>query len=182
MINSANTTTDIVTYDAFGNITSESNSSFGDRYKYTGREFDNETGLQSNRARYIDASTGRWTGEDPSGFAAGDVNLYRYVGNDPISRVDPSGLKADFLFFAETVGKVLLKEGPSRLNNVKTTDIYWPIKWVLPATITNDPVLKNGIIIQTVVNESGVDERVGNIVTVVHTQCQQLYYRGLASY
>jgi hypothetical protein len=31
-------------------------------------------------------------GADPLGFAAGDANLYRYVGNDPINDVDPSGL------------------------------------------------------------------------------------------
>jgi len=34
---------------------------------------------------------GRWMEEDPLGFEAGDVNLYRYVGNDPTSAVDPSG-------------------------------------------------------------------------------------------
>lgn len=33
-------------------------------------------------------------GADPLGFAAGDANLYRYVGNDPIDQVDPSGLMA----------------------------------------------------------------------------------------
>src|SRR5690606_11398044 len=29
---------------------------------------------------------------DPLGFAGGDVNLYRYVANNPLVRVDPSGL------------------------------------------------------------------------------------------
>jgi hypothetical protein len=32
-------------------------------------------------------------GADPLGFAAGDANLYRYVGNDPTGMVDPSGLE-----------------------------------------------------------------------------------------
>ena len=31
-------------------------------------------------------------GTDPLGFAAGDANLYRYVGNDPVDKSDPSGL------------------------------------------------------------------------------------------
>ncbi len=35
---------------------------------------------------------GRFFSTDPIGFAAGDVNLYRYVGNDPLNRTDPSGL------------------------------------------------------------------------------------------
>jgi RHS repeat-associated protein len=48
---------------------------------FTSREFDAETGLYYNRARYLDPTTGRWTTQDPFGFAAGDANLYRYVGN-----------------------------------------------------------------------------------------------------
>src|SRR5205085_3754204 len=44
------------------------------------------------RARYYDSQTGRWTSEDPLGFAAGDGNLYRYVGNDPTVRTDPTGM------------------------------------------------------------------------------------------
>lgn len=31
-------------------------------------------------------------GQDPLGFAAGDANLYRYVGNSPTNFTDPSGL------------------------------------------------------------------------------------------
>jgi hypothetical protein len=39
-----------------------------------------------------DATIGRWTSEDPIGFAAGDANLYRYVHNGPTNATDPSGL------------------------------------------------------------------------------------------
>jgi hypothetical protein len=38
-----------------------------------------------------DPSVGRWLEKDPVGFAAGDANLYRYAGNDPVNRADPSG-------------------------------------------------------------------------------------------
>jgi hypothetical protein len=41
-----------------------------------------------------DPTIGRWTTEDPIGFRAADANLYRYVGNDPTNRTDPSGLFA----------------------------------------------------------------------------------------
>jgi RHS repeat-associated protein len=71
------TVRDHLDYDGFGNILTETNSAFGDVYKYTGREFDSETGLQYNRARYYDPRVGRWTSQDPIRFSAGDSNLYR---------------------------------------------------------------------------------------------------------
>src|SRR5208283_5277438 len=43
----------------------------------------------------LDPSIGRWTSEDPLGFAAGDTNLYRYVGNGPTDGTDPTGLLPD---------------------------------------------------------------------------------------
>jgi hypothetical protein len=48
--------------------------------------------LQYNRARWFDPAVGRWISEDPIGFKAGDTNISRYVGNDPIHWIDPSGL------------------------------------------------------------------------------------------
>jgi RHS repeat-associated protein len=53
------------------------------------------TGLRYHRARYFDAAIDRWTQQDPIGFAAGDANLYRYVGNRPTGNIDPTGLYAD---------------------------------------------------------------------------------------
>lgn len=40
----------------------------------------------------FDPAIGRWISEDPIEFEAGDENLNRYVGNDPINKTDPSGL------------------------------------------------------------------------------------------
>jgi hypothetical protein len=45
-----------------------------------------------------DPRIGRWTGEDPVGFRAGDPNLLRYVGNDPTNATDPSGLTLKRVF------------------------------------------------------------------------------------
>ena len=77
-------------YDSFGNVTSGDTSKT--RYLFTSREFDTATKLQYNRARYYDAAVGRWISEDPLGFAAGDANVGRYVGNATVDFIDPSGL------------------------------------------------------------------------------------------
>ena len=63
-------------------------------YRYTGREYDTETGLHHYRARAYDAATGRFLQEDPIWFAAGDLNVYRYTWNNPANWTDPSGMTA----------------------------------------------------------------------------------------
>jgi RHS repeat-associated protein len=67
------------------------NPLFDNPILFASREFDAETGLYYHRARYLAPTTGRWTTPDPLGFAAGDANLYRYVGNRATLAIDPSG-------------------------------------------------------------------------------------------
>lgn len=60
------------------------------RYRYTGKERDEETGFYYHGARYYAAWLGRWTSADPRGLADG-VNRYAYVRNRPVYLHDPSG-------------------------------------------------------------------------------------------
>jgi len=60
------------------------------RYRYTGKERDQESGLYHNGVRYYAPWLGRWTSCDPIGTETG-VNLYRYVSNNPIIKQDPTG-------------------------------------------------------------------------------------------
>ena len=78
-------------YDSFGNLTS-STGTLANNFRYTGREFDSETGLYYYRARYYDPEVGRFMSEDPIGFSGG-INFYRYVSNNPINFIDPFGLE-----------------------------------------------------------------------------------------
>ncbi len=78
------------TYDALGKLTA-STGTLTNPFQYTAREFDSETGLFFNRARYYDTGVGRFISEDPSGFA-GDRNFYPYTANNPVLYIDPSGL------------------------------------------------------------------------------------------
>jgi RHS repeat-associated protein len=93
LIDTTGTVVNTVTYaDAYGASPTDSVAALGDRYKYTGREYDKDTGLQYNRGRYYDPRTERWTSQDPLGADGSDPNLYRYVQNHPTNATDPSGL------------------------------------------------------------------------------------------
>jgi RHS repeat-associated protein len=80
-----------ITYDAFGQVTAETNAGIEFRFGYTGREFDSETGNYYYRSRYYDSTVGRFISEDSIGFDGGDANLYRYVANSPTNYIDPFG-------------------------------------------------------------------------------------------
>ena len=87
--------------DDLGNIKTQYNySPFGETeisgeisdnpFQYTGRENDG-TGLYYYRARYYSPRLKRFVSEDPIGFAGG-INMFVYVGNSPINKIDPFGL------------------------------------------------------------------------------------------
>jgi RHS repeat-associated protein len=59
---------------------------------YCGYFFDSETSLYQVRNRYYDPTLERFINRDPIGYRGGDVNLYRYVDNQPVIAIDPSGL------------------------------------------------------------------------------------------
>ncbi len=85
---------DAVTYDSFGN---PSSNTYRWRYQFTGRERDPFTGLQFSRARFYDPQIGRFVSEDPIGLNGG-INLYGYVNNNPQNFTDPSGQLPFFPF------------------------------------------------------------------------------------
>ena len=78
-------------YDSYGNFEAVAEG-VPNPYTYTGREQDPESGLYYYRARYYDPTTGRFINEDPISYAGLDVNLYRYVFNNPVNFTDPEGL------------------------------------------------------------------------------------------
>lgn len=83
-------------YDEFGNILGSSETT-PNPFRFVGKygvmdEGNGLGGLLFMRARYYDPEIGRFLSPDPIGFAGGDLNLYAYVGNNPINKIDPIGL------------------------------------------------------------------------------------------
>jgi RHS repeat-associated protein len=62
------------------------------RHLFTGQQWYSELGLYDLRNRFYSPDLGRFLQPDPIGFAGDPSNIYRYVGNNPVNRSDPSGL------------------------------------------------------------------------------------------
>lgn len=99
------TVLDHIVYDSFGNVTSESSPSSGDRFKFQSMQYDTTVGLYYDNARWYNPVIGKFVSLDPIGFAAGDVNLYRFVDNEPTDATDPSG-RSSFAISAAVSGGI----------------------------------------------------------------------------
>ncbi|WP_415203103.1 RHS repeat-associated core domain-containing protein [Pseudorhodoferax sp.] len=86
--NSAGTGTDVNKYGPFGE---PHTATAGTRFRYTGQQLLDTAGLYYYKARFYDPRLGRFLQTDPIG-TADDLNLYAYVGNNPVNRIDPTGL------------------------------------------------------------------------------------------
>tara|TARA_R100000656_G_scaffold122110_1_gene97524 strand:- start:1358 stop:1783 length:426 start_codon:yes stop_codon:yes gene_type:complete len=83
-------------FDAFGNIENQS----GDLlvpFGFAGGLTDQDTGLIRFGARDYDPQSARWTSKDPIKFNGDTLNIYRYVNNDPVNRLDSNGKSPEWL-------------------------------------------------------------------------------------
>ena len=128
LTDSTGTVVQTYVYDSFGQIVQQVGT-LANPYTYTGREFDTESGLYHHRARYYDPATGRFSSEDPF-FVS--LNLYTYVGNNPIVFADPSGLvrktqlaKATLRLIVNGIGFSVAVAGVGIPNPTGTTQILF---------------------------------------------------------
>ena len=89
----------------------------GKRYRYTGKERDEETGLYYHGVRHYAAWLGRWTAADPLGNVDG-LNLFAYVGGNPLTSVDSTGTQGTPAPQSEVIGQTA--EGGFIMSNGET--------------------------------------------------------------
>jgi len=82
------------------------------RYRYTGKERDEESGLYYHGARYYAPWIGRWTSCDPMGMVEGP-NFYLYAAASPVCMADRNGMQASNPHPEDTDIHQVWKEGPA---------------------------------------------------------------------
>jgi len=190
-----NSTTDDATvanhreWDSYGNLVSQSNSTYASTIGYTGRMWDITTDLQFNVNRWYDPAVGRWMNEDPIGFKGDSSNLSRYVNNSPTDLLDPYGLvdqtppnassgRPSNLTTSHTFGAGVTAQGSAFVAGSASAGVIasfpeWnPMSWELGLMISlsagGDPTAPNGMIGGFVLesNATHADQLSGNSVSI----------------
>ena len=112
VINQSGTVEEANHYYPFGGVFASSGNT--QPYKYNGKELDAKKGLNwyDYGVRMYDAALGRFATVDPSAENYFNTSLYAYCGNNPISRIDPTG--ADW--YEDKQGNLRWQEGSEALK------------------------------------------------------------------
>ena len=120
-------------YAPYGALRSTSGA-YDSRFKFSSKERDASADIYYFGYRFYDPNLQRWLNRDPIGEVGG-INLYQFVGNDPINDVDPLGLKyaeswtkVGFVggMGAATLGSLVVDVGTGGLNIAATpVEIAW---------------------------------------------------------
>ena len=85
-------------YDAFGKTVYENNAS-DVKYRFSGKEWDENAQLYYYGFRWYNPEHGIWTTKDPTGLSTCDLNVYRMVFNNPIIYDDIYGFSGTISIF-----------------------------------------------------------------------------------
>ncbi|MBP7307167.1 MAG: hypothetical protein KA987_13690, partial [Saprospiraceae bacterium] len=87
---------------------------YSTKYRFTGKEVDEETGLYYFGARYYDPRISLWYGVDPLASKYPSISPYAYVANNPINAIDPDGREIIIITGRDSKGNV---SGQLRYSN-----------------------------------------------------------------
>jgi RHS repeat-associated protein len=94
LTDSSGAVTDTYDYDAFGNLIARTGTTENE-FLFTGQQYDANIGFYHLRARYYQPGAGRFTSVDPwegDFYAPTTLHLYMYSANDPVNKIDPTGM------------------------------------------------------------------------------------------
>ena len=85
-------------------------ASDNERYKFTGKERDGETGYDYFGARYFWSALGHWLSVDPLAGDYPQISPYAYCGWNPVNRIDPDGRDDFEVNWNPKANKVIIKQ------------------------------------------------------------------------
>lgn len=118
--NNSGSALNINAYDPYG-IPAATNTG---RFGFTGQAWISELGLYHYKARMYHSRLGRFLQTDPI-YYSDDMNMYAYVGGDPLNRADPMGLEGFVPWRLE--GRL---RTPAELESTGKMFIAWGTMWV----------------------------------------------------
>ncbi len=105
------------------------------RYRYTGKERDEESGLYYYGARYYVPWLGRWMAPDPEGLVDG-YNIYLFTYDNPIIFKDRDGTQNDLIVISPRIGSELsiagIKPGETSNKINYSEDTVLPFEPLVP--------------------------------------------------
>ena len=92
-------------------------SSNDNRYRFTGKELGDETGLYDFSARFLHTSLGRFTTIDPLAEKYPNISPYAYCNGNPVRYIDPNGMDI-YVFDNGTYSHVIKEDDEHRIANI----------------------------------------------------------------